>query len=62
MTDYTGKCGTCKHFEWERSRKSGWCHAYTYGEDVAHDPKHPNPKYPASKVGCKWYVRKEDAE
>lgn len=39
--DYTGKCGTCIHFERNEGLRSGWCHKDPYDESVVHDLQHP---------------------
>lgn len=56
QTDYTGKCGTCAHFERDGEKKSGWCHAKRYDtEEVVCDLEHPYPTYPMSKAKCMYY-------
>lgn len=39
--DYTGKCGTCIHFERNKGLRSSWCHKNPYDDSVVHDPRHP---------------------
>lgn len=52
--DYTGKCGTCVHFERDGERRAGWCHKDAYDESVAHDPKHPYRERSMS-CSCRYY-------
>lgn len=56
MVDYTGKCGTCQHYEARPGFKSGWCHANPYDDSVLCDPKHPYAAVAASKRKCPLYL------
>ena len=53
-TDYTGKCGTCTHFERNGEYRHGWCHRFPYNKNVVCDPKHPYPQR-AMSAKCAYH-------
>ena len=59
--DYNGKCGTCKMFERDGDRRSGWCHGNPYDvERVVCDLEHPFQVVTMSKIRCTRYCRVEE--
>ena len=53
--DLTNKCGSCDHFRKVDGTAQGECLKNPYGENVAHDPKHPYRIVSRSMAKCRWY-------
>ena len=58
-TDYTGKCGTCKHFERDGDTRNGWCRKK---QKAMRTGEHRHPRYSMSRIKCREYIPTEAAQ